>query len=100
MKPIIFMGNSQTTSCGNIFEDLGFDPIEAEILALRTQIMIQIEKQLHAKRLTQTKAATLLGVTQSRVSDLKRGKASQFSIDTLLEWAARLGLHPKVEFAP
>jgi predicted XRE-type DNA-binding protein len=89
-----------TVSCGNIFADLGFDPVEAEIMALRTKIMIELEKALQANHWTQHQAAQALGVTQSRISDLKRGKAKNFSIDMLLTLAARAGLHPNVQFSP
>jgi predicted XRE-type DNA-binding protein len=34
--------------------------------------------------LTQTQAAKELGITQARVSDIKRGKIGQFSLDMLV----------------
>ena len=49
--------------------------------------------------MTQTEAAKLLGVTQARVSDLKRGKISQFSLDLLVRLAARAGLQPQLKLA-
>ena len=39
--------------------------------------------------MTQTQAAKVLGITQSRVSDLKRGKINLFSLDLLIRLAAR-----------
>ena len=30
-------------SSGNVFEDLGFDPAEAKVMAMRAELMIQIE---------------------------------------------------------
>jgi transcriptional regulator with XRE-family HTH domain len=44
-------------------------------------------------------AAKVLGVTQARVSDLKRGKIDRFSMDLLMRLAARAGLKPKLKFA-
>jgi hypothetical protein len=41
----------------------------------------------------------VLGVTQARVSNIKRGKISQFSLDLLFRLAARAGLQPKVKIA-
>jgi predicted XRE-type DNA-binding protein len=49
--------------------------------------------------MTQIEAAKKLGVTQARVSDIKRGKISQFSLDLLVRLAARAGLHPKLKIA-
>jgi predicted XRE-type DNA-binding protein len=49
--------------------------------------------------MTQTEAAKILGVTQARVSDLKRGKIDRFSMDLLVRLAARAGLKPKLKLA-
>ncbi|MBA3726419.1 MAG: XRE family transcriptional regulator [Armatimonadetes bacterium] len=77
---------------GNVFTDVGFPPAEAAHLLIRTDLMLQIERVLKAQRLTQAKAAKVLGVTQPRVSDLVRGRVDLFSIDTLVEMLARLGV--------
>ena len=66
--------NKIEASSGNVFADLGFDDAEAQVLALRADLMAQVEKTIKARKMTQIAAAKLLGVTQSRVSDLKRGK--------------------------
>ena len=52
----------------------------------------QIERILKARGLTQVKAAKLLKVSQPRISDLMRGRVDAFSIDTLVEMLARLGV--------
>jgi predicted XRE-type DNA-binding protein len=49
--------------------------------------------------MTQVEAAKILGVTQARVSDIKRGKINQFSMDLLVRLVARAGLHPKLRLA-
>ena len=36
-------------------------------------------------------------VTQARISDIKRGKINQFSLDLLARLAARARLHPKLK---
>jgi predicted XRE-type DNA-binding protein len=79
-------------SSGNVFKDLGFPPAQAAHLLIRTDLMIQLEKILKERSLTQAKAATLLGVSQPRVSDLVRGRVDLFSIDTLVDMLARLGV--------
>ena len=50
------------------------------------------EHWLKESGLTQTQAAKALGITQARVSDLKRGKIGQFSLDMLDRLASRAGL--------
>jgi predicted XRE-type DNA-binding protein len=88
-----------TPSSGNVFMDLGFDEAQAQVLALRADLMAQLEKQIKARKMTQLMAAKLLGVSQGRVSDLTRGKVDKFSLDTLVEFAARLGKPAKIELA-
>lgn len=80
-----------TKSSGNVFSDLGFDDTEAENLKLRSQLMQELEALIRTKGLTQTEAAELLGIQQSRVSDLVRGKIDRFSIDTLVNLLAKAG---------
>jgi predicted XRE-type DNA-binding protein len=46
--------------------------------------------------MTQTQAAKVLNVTQARVSDIKRGKIHQFSLDLLVRLADRAGLRPQM----
>jgi predicted XRE-type DNA-binding protein len=48
---------------------------------------------------TQATAAKKFGISQSRVSDLVRGKWDKFSLDTLLVLAAKAGLHPQLRVA-
>ena len=79
-------------SSGNVFKDLGFPPEEAAHLLIRTGLMLQIERILKERGLTQAKAAVLLGVTQPRVSDIVRGRVDLFSIDSLVDLLARLGV--------
>ena len=79
-------------STGNVFQDLGFPPEEAENLKVRADLMIQISKLIRSRRLTQARAAALFGVTQPRVSDLVRGKIERFSIDTLVAMLGHAGV--------
>jgi predicted XRE-type DNA-binding protein len=85
--------NAIIPSSGNVFADLGFENAEARVMAMRAQLMIDIEKIIKAQGLTQNVAARLLGVSQSRVSDLTRHKSEKFSLDMLVTFAAKLG-HP------
>jgi predicted XRE-type DNA-binding protein len=79
-------------STGNVFRDLGFGAKEAESLRLRAELMVEVRRLIRARELTQRSAATLLGVTQPRISDLIRGKIDLFSIDSLVNMLARGGI--------
>ncbi len=91
--------NKITTSSGNVFTDLGFDDAEAQVLALRADLMAQLEKQISARKMTQMETSRLLGVSQSRVSDLARGKVEKFSLDMLVQFAAKLGKPARIKLA-
>ncbi len=91
--------NKIEASSGNVFADLGFDDAEAQVFALRADLMAQVEKTIKARKMTQIAAAKLLGVTQSRVSDLKRGKVEKFSLDMLVTFAAKLGKPAQIRLA-
>ncbi len=84
---------------GNVFLDLGFDPAEAEIMALRAEVMIRVEQHLKAQGWTQAEAAKRLKITQPRVSRLTKGRWQDFSLDMLLTLAARAGLKPELRLA-
>jgi predicted XRE-type DNA-binding protein len=49
--------------------------------------------------MTQVEAAQVLGVGQSRVSDLMRGKWEKFSLEMLITLEARMGQQLILEFA-
>lgn len=85
-----------TRSSGNVFKDLGFPKDEAEHLRVRADLLIQIQKALKARGLKQAEAAKVLGVTQPRVSDLVRGRIDLFSVDSLIDMLARLGIRVRL----
>lgn len=84
------MTNETFASVWDAIEDT---PPEAETMKLRSALMMALEKQIHDDGWTPTEAARRLGVTQSRVSDLMRGKIDEFGMDTLVNMAIVAGLH-------
>jgi predicted XRE-type DNA-binding protein len=83
----------------NIFADLGFSPDEAAVLQMRADLMAELRKFIENKRLTQAKAAEILGVSQSRVSDLTRGKWERISLEMLITLATRAGMRVSLRTA-
>lgn len=86
------MKESIVKSSGNIFLDLGFPPEEAAVLQMRSEVMTDLRKFIQGKKLTQAEAANILGVSQSRVSDLIRGKWERFSLEMLIVLATKAGM--------
>jgi predicted XRE-type DNA-binding protein len=93
------MKQKTTKSSGNVFVDLGFDPAEAAVLQMRSNLMSDLRLYIEKQKLTQAEAAKRLGIAQSRVSDLVRGKWDRFSLEMLITLEARLGRTIRVEFA-
>lgn len=85
-----------TPTSGNVFTDLGFDNEESEHLRIRSELMTMLQSVITSRGLTQDHAATLLGVSQPRVSDLVRGRIERFSIDMLVTLLARAGVRVNV----
>jgi len=86
-----------TASSGNVFADLGFDEAEAANLQLRSRLMAELKSIIEESGMTQVQAAGKLGIHQSRISDLMRGKIDRFSTDILVNLLARTGRHVSVQ---
>ena len=84
---------------GNLFIDLGYSPEEAAILQMRADLMAGLRKFIKAKKLTQARAAEILGVSQSRVSDLNRGQWEKFSLEMLIILATKAGMRVTLKAA-
>jgi predicted XRE-type DNA-binding protein len=85
-------------STGNVFADLGL-PAPDEALA-KAELAQKIVAILHERRLTQTDAASILGIDQPRISNLMRGRLSGFSIERLLRFLLLLGRDVEINVKP
>ena len=92
-----------TPAGGNVFADLGFDKAEAKALqaqtreviakklAIKTQLMDSLAQWMAQEKLTQAKAASVLGVSRPRVTDVVRHQNSKFTVDALIDMVVRTG---------
>jgi predicted XRE-type DNA-binding protein len=79
-------GPGHVTPVGrSVFYDL-FPAEKAAELEIRAQLLMGLERWLENSRMTQAEAAKVLGVTQARVSDLKRGKINRFTDSAWTCW--------------
>jgi predicted XRE-type DNA-binding protein len=85
-----------TPADGNIFADLGFSPEEAANLKIRSDLMLVILQIMADNQLKQAQAAKLFSVTQTRISDVRRGKIDEFTIDSLVDMLTHAGI--RVDF--
>jgi len=85
---------------GNIFIDLGFSPTEARNLHIRSEMVTALRNFILTEGLTKAAAAKRLGASQARISDLLRGKLSQFSLDALVNMLTDAGLEVDIRIKP
>ena len=76
---------------GNVFEDLGFSPEEAERMALRVFLGEQIRIFIKRNNLNQDKAAAFFGVQQPKISKIMNEDLDGMSIDYLVRMLAHTG---------
>jgi len=84
-------------SSGNVFEDMGFEKHEAEILKAKAQVMIELEKFIKAKKLTQAQAAEILGVPRPRINRLLKRDFTNITLDKMGEMVSRAGMTLEVK---
>src|ERR1700738_1295491 len=76
-----------TASSGNVFADLGFDNPEEELL--KAKLVREIRGIIKRRKLTQAKAAAVLGLKQPDVSALSTGRVHKVSLERLLRCVRR-----------
>ena len=86
----------KTQRFNNVWDAIADNPAEAENLKLRSQLMMALEQYIVREAITQEEASKRLGVSRPRVSDLVRGHIDKFTIDKLVNMAARIGLTTKL----
>ncbi|MER9104448.1 helix-turn-helix domain-containing protein [Mesorhizobium sp. M0848] len=82
-------------SSGNVFADLGFDNPEEELL--KAKLAREIRAIIKHRRLTQAKAAEMLGMKQPDFSDIVTGRTGKFLIDRLVRCLESLNRAGKVD---
>lgn len=84
------MPNRESTpSSGNVFADLNL--AHADDLLAKAELAAKIIAEIQRRRLTQSQAAAILGIDQPKISALKQGKLSGFSIERLMRLLLVLG---------
>ena len=72
------------------FDIVTKDPAEKKMLILRSNLMGDINDWIRIEQLTQVQAAKIIGCDQPRVSELKNGRLSKFSLDWLTKAKIKL----------
>ena len=76
-------------SSGNVFADLGL--LDAIDLDTKVRLAVKINKLVAAQRLSQTRAAVLLDLSQPEISALRNYRLDGFSVERFMNFIAALG---------
>ena len=74
---------------GNVFADIGLSRPEERFA--KAALAFRIAEAIHARRLTQARAARILKIDQPKISRLLRGQLSGFSAERLMHFLTLLG---------
>ena len=83
---------------GNVFADL--DLPNPELALAKAELVQRIRDLIAGRKLTQTKAAELLGLDQPKVSALVRGRVEGFTYDRLFRFLTALGQRVEITVRP
>jgi predicted XRE-type DNA-binding protein len=97
-KERIIRGIAIQKGSTNIYADLGV--ADAEDMLVKAQLMTRISDIIRERRLTQHKAAEILGLTQPKISRLLKGEFRGVSERRLLRCLTRLGRDVQIFVKP
>lgn len=89
-------GNPQGTD--NVLHDLGFD--DAEELSAKAALALKLNELIDQRGLSQTEAATITGMTQPKVSQVRRYKLQNISLERLMQALVSLDQHVEIVVLP
>lgn len=81
-------------SKGSVWDDIIDDPVERELLRIKSLLSSEIVDYIEKHKLTQQEASERMGVPRSRISNAVNGKLDSFTIDMLVAMTERVGLSP------
>lgn len=83
---------------GNVYADLGFE--NAEQMLVKARLVAKISEIIRRRRLTQAQASELLGMSQTKLSNILRGRFRGISETSMIECLLRLGRNVEIVVKP
>jgi predicted XRE-type DNA-binding protein len=87
-----------TKGSGNVYADLGM--ADADEMLVKAQLAAKISEIIKLRKLTQTQASALLGMTQPKLSNMLRGRFRGISETKMLECLTLLGSDVQIVVKP
>jgi len=81
--------NRLEISSGSVYADLGFK--NHEEMETKSNLVMEISKVIKKKKLTQTEAAEIFGISQPKLSELLNGRFRGYSIERLIHFLNEIG---------
>ena len=82
----------------NVLVDLGFD--DAEELSAKAILAVKLNELIDKRGLNQTEAADITGMTQPKVSQVRRCKLQNISLERLMQALVSLDQHVEIVVRP
>ncbi|MFT3805219.1 MAG: helix-turn-helix transcriptional regulator [Burkholderiaceae bacterium] len=82
----------------NVLMDLGFD--DAEELSAKAALALKLNELFDQRGLSQTEAAAITGMTQPKVSQIRRYKLQNISLERLMQALVSLDQHVEIVVQP
>ena len=89
-------GNPQGTA--NVLVDLGFD--DADELSAKAALALKLNQLIDKRELNQTEAAAITGMTQPKVSQVRRYKLQNISLERMMRALVSLDQHVEIVVQP
>lgn len=87
-----------TQGSNNVRADLGFD--DAEELSAKAVRAVKLNELIDKRGLSQTEAAHITGMTQPKVSQVRRYKLQNISLERLMQALVSLDQHVEIAVRP
>lgn len=82
----------------NVLLDLGFD--DAQELSAKAALALKFNQLIDQRNLSQTEAAAITGMTQPKVSQVRRYKLQNISLERLMQALVSLDQHVEIVVRP
>ncbi|EEE05487.1 helix-turn-helix domain-containing protein [Burkholderia multivorans] len=82
----------------NVLLDLGFE--DAEELSAKAALALKLNELIDQRGLSQTEAAAITGMTQPKVSQVRRYKLQNISLERLMQALVSLDQHVEIVVRP
>lgn len=90
--------NTPPRGTRNVLLDLGFD--DAEELSAKAALALKLNGLIDKRGLSQTEAAAVIGMTQPKVSQVRRYQLQNISLERLMRALVSLDQHVEIVVEP